>query len=433
MHLPWIALGVFAAVYAFVSFSTKHRAKTVWIGAGLLMLIGALLRDQDPAGVLSPDVIVRQAINWNVLGILTGAMLIADLFVHSRVPVLLASRIAAVLRKPHWILLGICALSGVLSMFVDNVTTLLIVSPLALAIARSEKTSPVPLLIGIAVSANLQGAATMVGDPPSMILASSLKLTFNDFFVHRGRASMFFFMQAGAIAGGAVLYLVFRRIGRERIRVAREPVRTWVPAILILVMIAFLASASVLDPDFRWLAGTGMTTLGILAVAWHWRREPRTTVRLLKRYDLPTILFLAGIFVLAHALQGFGWIAALARQIAGLTGDSSLATFLILVWGSVLASAFVDNIPYVAAALPIAHSLAAMVGGDPFLYGAGLMMGACLGGNITPIGASCNVVAVGLLRREGYQVTFWEFARIGLPFTLAATSAGALALWLTWR
>ena len=153
---------------------------------------------------------------------------------------------------------------------------------------------------------------------------------------------------------------------------------------------------------------------------------------MLRRYDVPTVLFLAGIFVLAHALQGFGWVKALAGLIARASGDSEFGAFILVVWGSVLISAFVDNIPYVAAALPVTQSLATMVGGTPFLYAAGLLMGACLGGNITPIGASCNIVAVGQLRREGYAVSFWDFARIGLPFTIAATAVGSTVLWLIW-
>ena len=153
----------------------------------------------------------------------------------------------------------------------------------------------------------------------------------------------------------------------------------------------------------------------------------------LKRYDLPTIFFLAGIFILADMMFKFGWIGLIARGIKAVVGDNPFFAYTLIVWFSVIVSAFIDNIAYIALMLPVASELAATIGGHPFLYAGGLLVGSCLGGNITPFGASANVVAVGLLRKEGYTVSTGDFVRIGLPFTLAATTAGAVFLWLTWR
>jgi Na+/H+ antiporter NhaD/arsenite permease-like protein len=345
---------------------------------------------------------------------------------------LLADLIVDHCRTTRMALVSVCIFSGFISAFVDNVTTVLLVSPVALAISRRTKVSPVPILIGIAVSANLQGAATLIGDPPSMLLAGAFKLSFNDFFFHAGKPSMFFAMQVGAAASAVVLFLVFRHHRQPMKAVEVVKPKTWVPVGFIAVMIAFLASSSHFDPDFRWLAGTGNLILGCLAFAWGMLREPEEAKQILKRYEFPTMFLLAGIFVLAYAMDSFGWVKAIADGIAKLVGGNRFAAYTLIVWISVLVSAFVDNIAYVALMLPVTKTLAAAVGGDPFLYAAGLLIGACLGGNITPIGASCNVVAVGILRREGHHVTFGQFARIGLPFTVVATLAGYIFIWLFW-
>ena len=324
------------------------------------------------------------------------------------------------------------AFAGAVSAFVDNVTTVLLITPVVLAIVHRTGVSPVAPMLGIAISANLQGAATLIGDPPSMLMAGYLHLGFNDFFFHQGRPSIFFAIQAGAVAGFAVLYLIFRRHRASMPPVDVPAPKTWVPVGLIAVMIAFLASTSRFDPGFRWLAGTGNTILGALAFLWYWRTHRADAVALIRRYNVNTIFFLAGIFVLAYAMDRFGWVKAIADGIAGAVGGNRFAAYSLIVWVSVLVSAFVDNIAYVALMLPVAGILETSVGGPTFLYASGLLIGACLGGNITPIGASCNVVACGVLRREGWPVGFWQFARIGLPFTLAATLFGYLFVWFVW-
>ena len=427
--LAWIILIVFALTYGYLCFGRSHKAASLWVGIGLMLLARAVLADQDPAGAMTVRGILTEAISWNVLGVLAGAMVIADLFLDSGVPVLMADRLAERCRSTRWALLAVCAFSGLVSAFVDNVTTVLLVTPVALAIVHRTGTNPVPLIVGIAVSANLQGAATLVGDPPSMLMAGYYRLGFNDFFVYQGRPSLFFAMQAGALASLVVLFFFFRDYRAPMPHVEVAPVKTWVPVGLILLMISFLASSSRFDPGFTWLAGTGNVLLGLLSLLWYASRYRQDAKALLKRYDASTIVFLAGIFVLAYAMDRFGWVKAIADAITAAVGDNRFLAYSLIVWVSVLVSAFVDNIAYVALMLPVTSMLSTSVGGSPFLYAAGLLVGACLGGNITPIGASCNVVACGILRREGRPVGFWQFARIGLPFTLAATAAGYLFVW----
>lgn len=430
--LAWIILIIFAVTYAFLCFGPGHKARGVWTGIILMLVARALFADQDPAGAMTLRAVLTQAISWNVLGVLAGAMLIADLFLDSGVPVLLADRMAEHCRSTHWALLAVCAFAGVVSAFVDNVTTVLLITPVALAIVHRTGCSPVPLMVGIAVSANLQGAATLIGDPPSMLMAGYFRMGFNDFFVYHGRPSLFFAIQVGALAGFAVLYWCFRSYRTPMTHVDVPAPKTWVPVGLILLMIAFLASTSKYDPGFTWLAGTGNLILGALAFLWYWCARRADARALMRRYNASTIVFLAGIFVLAYAMDRFGWVKAIADAIAAAVGDNRFMAYTLIVWVSVLVSAFVDNIAYVALMLPVTSVLETSVGGSAFLYAAGLLVGACLGGNITPIGASCNVVACGVLQREGHPVTFWQFARIGLPFTLAATLVGYLFIWFVW-
>jgi Na+/H+ antiporter NhaD/arsenite permease-like protein len=430
--LRWIILVIFALTYLFLCVTRHFRARGLWIGVLLLLTAGLLFREEDPRGALTAGAILTQAISWNVLGVLAGAMLIADLFLDSGVPLLLADRLVDQCPTTHWALLAVCAFAGLVSAFVDNVTTVLLIAPVALAIVKRARVDPVPVLVGLAVCANLQGAATLVGDPPSMLLAGYLRLGFNDFFVHQGRPSIFFAIQVGAFCGLLVLYRFFRanRAPMQAIEVPQP--KTWGPVGFIVAMIVFLAASSHFDPGFVWLAGTGNAILGVLALAWYSRRFPGDVKRLLRGYNVGTIFFLAGIFVLAYAMERFGWVQVIADGIAGAVGRNRFMAYTLIVWASVLVSAFVDNIAYVALMLPVTRVLETSVGGSAFLYAAGLLIGACLGGNITPIGASCNVVVCGILQREGRPVSFWQFARIGLPFTLAATTAGYLFIWFVW-
>ncbi len=430
--LRWVILVLFAATYGLLCVGRGHKALIVWTGIALMLGAGALLPPLAQPNPLALRTVLTDAISWNVLGVLAGAMLIADLFLDSGVPVLLADRLAEHCRSTRWALLAVCGFTGLASAFLDNVTTVLLIAPVALAIVQRTGLSPVPLMVGIAVSANLQGAATLIGDPPSMLLAGYFRLGFNDFFVYQGRPSIFFAIQAGAAAGLAVLYWFFRgyRVPVTPVEVPRP--KTWVPVVFISAMIAFLASCSAFDPGFVWLAGTGNVLLALLAFLWYWRRFPREAAAILRAYHFETFLFLAGIFVLAYAMESAGWVGTVAYGIERAVGRDPFRAYTLIVWVSVLVSAFVDNIAYVALMLPVTRMLEASVGGPAFLYAGGLLVGACLGGNITPIGASCNVVACGLLARAGHPVTFWQFARIGLPFTVAATLCGYLFLWLAW-
>jgi Na+/H+ antiporter NhaD/arsenite permease-like protein len=415
-------LVVFVVVYAALVLWKRRRTEAIWVGC-LALLVGRILSPRE----------AFHAVEWNVIGIFAGILLLAEVFTASGMPVRIADLLIDRAKNVGLAILYVCLFSGFVSIFVENVATVLIVAPIALEVSRRARISPTPFLVGIAISSNLQGAGTLIGDPPSMILAGFLKMNFNDFFVYQGKPSIFWSVQIGAIASAFVLWLIYRRHRQPVVFIEPPPLRSWTPTLSLVVLIVLLALSPIFDPDFHWLGGTICMVMGLVMLLWDGRGEPGKTSTLLKHYDWNTTFFLVGVFIIVAALVKTGLIDDFARIFSAATGDRPVVIYIALVAVSVLFSAFVDNIPYITTMIPVVSEVARNVGANPVPLIFGMLLGASLGGNITPFGASANVVAVGLLRKEGLTVSTGEFVRIGLPFTLAATSAGALFLWLTWH
>ena len=440
MNPKLAAIIVFSLVYVFLAVSKKYRARALWAGVLVLALLGVYVSGEGVSLWGRAASSARQVfflINWNVMGIFAGVLLVAEFFILTKVPVLLSDILVDRSRNVGQAILLVCLLTSFVSVFVENVATVLIIAPLALQISQRLKISPVPFLIGIAIASNLQGTATLVGDPPSMILASHMKLNFNDFFIYRGRLGIFFAVQVGAVFSFVVLWLFYRKYKQPAIYIEKEKVTSWVPTIMLVAMITSLALVPVLEKAGLHLsAGMICCTFGALTMLWAVVRDRPGAWKVIRKYDYRTVAFLMGVFALVGTLglEQVGLIDDIKDFMMGLVGNSRALAFVVVVGFSVIFSAFIDNVPYLTAMLPVVTKLSAELGGDagnpllPF----GLLVGACLGGNITPIGAAANVVAVGQLRREGYPVGFWEFAKIGLPFTIAATIPAAIFLWLVW-
>jgi Na+/H+ antiporter NhaD/arsenite permease-like protein len=267
-----------------------------------------------------------------------------------------------------------------------------------------------------------------------MILAAWQRMSFNDFFFMKGKPGIFFAVELGAAASLFVLWLVFRKHRQPVGDIRVVKVRHWTPAALLCLMVIGLAVGSRFDPGFSYLGGVTCMGFGIAGLAWQWRRGKRKAAAILRRrFDFETTFFLAGIFMLVHCLSVMGIVEDIALAVQRVAGHSPIVLFLVVVAVSVFISGFVDNVPYVMAMIPVASLLGSGAGMKPEVLVFGLVVSACLGGNITYVGAAANVVAVGMLRKRGHEVNFWDFARIGLPFTLAATTAASLFLWFVWR
>ncbi len=422
MYARLVALAVFLAAYCLFVLFPNRRMPFALIGAGVLVVLGGL----SPLNAFA-------SINWNVMGIFVGTLAVTDVFIASRVPAYLAEMI--VIRSPNtaWAILLICALTGFISAFVENVATVLIVAPIAMALAKKLKINPMNMMISIAVTSNLQGCATLIGDPPSMLLGGFAKMNFFDFIVYQGRPSIFFAVELGAFFSFVVLWLFFRGFRRKEPIIKTETVRSYFPSALLIVLVLLLAGSSVVWPDAQYTSGSLCMIAGAISLLWG-RLELKVPVaKGLRSLDWDTTLFLIGVFVLVGGMTHSGWIDAASAFLSGLIGSDIFLGYTIIVFMSVAVSAFVDNVPFLAAMLPLALSMSGRLGIHPSLFLFGLLVGASLGGNITPIGASANIVACGMLKREGYPVSFGDFMRIGIPFTFAAVIPAYIFVWLVWR
>ncbi|MDD5255166.1 MAG: SLC13 family permease [Candidatus Omnitrophica bacterium] len=415
------SLAIFVCAYLlFVVFSRLRTA--IAVCAACLLLLAGALSWKDAFWV----------INWNVMGIFVGTLAVADVFMKSRVPAYIAELIVDKAKNTAWAILFICALTGFISAFVENVATVLIVAPVALSLAKKLKINPMNMMIGVAISSNLQGAATLIGDPPSMLLGGFARMNFGDFFFYRGKPSIFFAVELGALASFLVLYFLFRK-HKEKARILEvEKIRSWVPTVMLAALIVSLALSSFFVCGFSYMAGIICMAFGIIALIWEKLANKGAIIRGLRELDWDTTFFLAAIFILVGSLTMNGWIEAAAGYLSGLVGSNIFFGYTLIVFLAVFLSAFVDNVPFLAAMLPVAISMSSKLGVDPSLFLFGLLIGASLGGNITPIGASANIVTCGLLKKEGYEVRFKDFVKIGLPFTLVAVTTAYLFVWFVW-
>ncbi|MFA4933617.1 MAG: SLC13 family permease [Candidatus Omnitrophota bacterium] len=417
-----VSLAVFLLAYL-LFILLPHRRTLVALSGSILL-------------VLTQAVSLKEAffaVNWNVMGIFVGTLIIADVFMQSRVPAYIAEAVVDKAKNTAWAILFICALSGFISAFVENVATVLIVAPISLALAKKLKINPTNMMIAIAVSSNLQGAATLIGDPPSMLLGGFAKMNFGDFFFYKGKPSIFFAVELGALVSLFVLYFIFRKHKLKVRLIPVEKVKSWVPTVLLVSLIVLLAVSSFFDTGFSSLAGKICMAFGIIALIWEKLANKASIASGLKKLDWDTTFFLIGIFIIVGGVSLTGWIQVLADYLASLVGSNIFLGYTVIVFFSVILSAFIDNVPFLAAMLPVAMIMADKLQVNPSLFLFGLLIGASLGGNITPIGASANIVACGLLKKEGYPVKFAHFMRIGFPFTIVAVTAAYLFVWFIWR
>lgn len=385
------------------------------------------------AGVISPHAAIA-SINWNILMMIGGTMITVYYFIESKMPNRLADMLLERSRNLMWVIVYMSVFAGLISAFIDNVATVLMVAPVGLAICRKLDADPGPMIISIAVSSNLQGAATLVGDTTSMMLGSYAHMDFSSFFWFHGRPGIFFAVELGAAATIPVMMMIFRK-EKQPVTVSEktEP-ETKMPAVMLVGLVATLIAVSFIHdkPENT----NGFICIGFAAATmlldYARRRTGDGAAAALKSVDFETLLLLLGLFTVIAGITEAGIIDDIAGIIADAGGSNMLKLYLIIVWGSVLISAFVDNIPYVATMLPVIAGVSQQLGVEPYMLYFGLLTGATLGGNLTPIGASANITAVGILRKNGRPVTFSDFMKIGVPFTLTAVVVGSLFIWFVW-
>lgn len=420
----YAAIAVFAITYILMLVFSKYRPY-IALASALFFII---------SGMLPVDKILG-AIDFNVLLMIMGTMGIVALFIDSKMPQLLADIIMEKVPNVMWAAIAMSLFSGIISAFVDNVATVLMVAPVALEICKKLKTNPVPFIIAIAVSSNLQGAATLVGDTTAIMLGSALDMSFMDFFWYKGRPSIFFAVELGALMSVLILAFLFRR---EKAPIPKGQNRTqvtdYVPSVLLLGTIVLLILASFIPNKPSTTNGLICCALLLIGLIYNFAKKKTLSAVTapLKEVDFETIGLLVGLFLMIGGITEQGVIDAAAGLLAKAGGGNIFFLYTVIVWASVLISAFIDNIPYVATMIPVIGGLAAALNADPTVLYFGLLSGATLGGNCTPIGASANITGIGILRREGYTVKNSDFFQIGIPFTLAAIIPAYIYLWLVY-
>lgn len=384
-------------------------------------------------------------IDWNVIMMIAGTMGTVYLFIESKMPQLMSDVLISKMPNVKWVVVALSLFAGIVSAFVDNVATVLMIAPVALAFCKKLNISPVPSIICIAISSNLQGAATLVGDTTSILLGKAANLDFSDFFVDEGKPGMFWVVEAGAVVSALIILFMFRKDNGKIEFNSRTKVEDMVPTYLLIGTIVCLIAASFIP--YKDNAAEGQfykpdITNGIICIAFFVfgllrelvLKKNKTVVKdSLKEIDYYTIALLTGLFVVIGGIKSAGVIDVIGNAIANLGGDSPFLIYTIIVWISVILSAFIDNIPYTATMLTIVPVIASSMGMEPKILYYGLLCGATLGGNLTPIGASANIAGIGILKKEGYDVKATTFMKYGVPFTLAAVTTGYLLIWFIWR
>ena len=419
----FLALSIFVVMYIFLLALPKYRSYTAVITAVLFIVLGIL-----------PVKNALTAINYTVIMMLTGTMLIVELFIESDMPSYMAENLLKIVPNVQWAVVLLSLFAGIISAFVDNVATVLMVAPVGIEVCKKIKTNPVPVIISIAVSSNLQGAATLVGDATSILLGSYANLSFNDFFWFNGKPGICFAVELGALLTIPVILFLFRH---EKGKVNEEvtvKITDYTPTYFLIGMIISLIVASQFENKPELTNGFICCGLALILIVIEAIKQknikviPNTIITL----DIETLLLLCGLFVVIEGITEAGVIEKIVEIFMNAGGDNVFVMYTLIVFVSVLVSAFIDNIPYVATMLPVVTGIAAMMGISPYLFDFGLLIGATLGGNITPVGASANIAGIGILRKNGYEVKNSDFFRIGIPFTLVAVLSGYLFLWFVW-
>jgi Na+/H+ antiporter NhaD/arsenite permease-like protein len=413
-----VASAVFLGALAAIASERVHRTKAALAGAAFVVVVGLL----DVDGAIS-------AVDWETLGLLIGMMILVALTERTGVFSYVALRIAQLSRgRPLRLIVLLAGATGVLSAFLDNLTAILLVVPVTLVLANLLRLPAVPLVLIEIFASNIGGTATLIGDPPNIMIGTHVaELSFVDFIVALGPIAALVLL---VVTG--MLYLIYR--GRLRPDQNAEAAlrgldpgaemrgRPYVGRSLVILLgtiVAFFLHAPLhLSPAV--VAMVGATLLVLVAAD--------DVEEALERVEWATLFFFAALFVMVGALEEHGVIGAVADRLGSLTGDSALLEALVVLWGAALGSAIVDNIPFTAAMIPVVDELQ----GEGFHEATwwSLALGACFGGNATLIAAAANVAAAGMLERQGVRIGFLEFAIVGIPVTLVSLLAATLYVWL---
>jgi Na+/H+ antiporter NhaD/arsenite permease-like protein len=426
----WVSSILFVATYAVIVSEKVNRAIVSLLGAGLMVMLGVLNQETAISGI-----------DFNTLGLLTGMMVIVSITKRSGIFQYIAVWSAKKVQAQPWgILLMLSVVTAVFSALLDNVTTVLLIVPVTLLICHELDLSPYPFLFAEIFSSNIGGTATLIGDPPNIMIGSAVNLTFNDFLFNLAPiVPVILLMTLG------IIYFVWGRKlqatdeARERIMHFREQdaitdTRLLKQSLTVLALVIggfVMAQPLQLEP-----ASIAMFGAALLLLLSNLHRSPEqqseNVQQIFAKVEWVTIVFFIGLFVAVKGIEQAGVLELLADRALGLTGGDMTLTALTILWISAVVSAIVDNIPFVATMIPLIKSMAPTFGGAENLMPLwwSLALGACLGGNGSLVGASANLIVAGFAERSGHRIRFLPFMAAAFPLMILSIIVASIYIYL---
>ncbi len=425
---------VMVSIYVILSFEIIHRASITIFGALILIIASLLAGSIHPKETLH---FVIEVIDFNTIGLLLGMMIIVAILRETGIFNWVGVKAMQLSKGNLWkLMLILCIFTAITSMFVDNVTIILLMVPVTLSIFKALKISPIPFILGQTLASNIGGAATLIGDPPNIIIGSAANIDFNSFFINMTPPILVTF-----ILGIVLLKIIFRNELKREISLAEKlgtiheeslikDKSLLQNCLIVLAGIFFLFvihGAIGIEASIIALAGAAI----LLIIT----RAP--VEKVLQEVDWATLIFFAGLFVVVGILEEVGLVALLAKILIGITGGEPWLTFHTIIWMSAIASAFIENIPFTTTMVPIIeilntstsiNSLFGSLNTNPLWWA--LALGAGLGGNGTLIGSSAGVVAAGISLKYGHKISFIRWFKIGFPFMILTVALGSVILML---
>ncbi|MCX6817504.1 MAG: SLC13 family permease [Candidatus Aenigmarchaeota archaeon] len=409
-----LTLVIFIACYSLAMTRKVKIAYTALAAAGALILLG----------IVTPQAAFFDMIEWNVMGIYWGFMMISIIFMQSGMPAHIAGGLINRVRKEKYALISLCILTAVISSFMANVGTVLMVAPIAIEMAKKLKSSLFPYMVAIAISSNVVTTVTMIADPPALVLAMETGMKFFDFYWFQGKVGLGVITIFGVAAAMLSLLFIFRKMNKKITHVVERGKLDYIPTLVFV----FGTLALVIGPYFDISPGLIGVGAGIVSLI-----VGRKNLKgMMKEFDWDSFLFIGGIFIVVGSIVSVGLLSDFVGLIGGMGISNASVMLAIIIWVSVAASSFIDNVPYTILMIPVCNQLAATMGISPFPFLFGMLIGTGIGGNITPIGATANVYACGMLEKHGYKVKLKEYLKISLPFSILAVMAAHIALQLLW-
>lgn len=431
LALRLTSLGLLA-VYVLLSFEIIHRTTMAMVGAAFVIIVGILTGLFEASASFE---FVTSSIDFNTIGLLLGMMIIVAVLGDTGVFEYLGVRMSKASKGDMWrLMVMFCVFTATISMFIDNVTTVLLIVPITISVFKTLKLSPIPFIIAQVLASNVGGTATLIGDPPNILIGSAANIDFASFIINMGPT-----VSISLFASLFILKFLFRKSlaekphniedllsQDERILIKDRSVLRKSLAVLGGVIFLFIIHGTLnIEPSIIALSGAG-----ILMIVAKSRPE-----HILKQVDWSTLIFFAGLFIIISGAEKAGAIDLLSNTVLQISGGNPWVLFFMIIWISAIASAFIDNIPFAATMIPLIYaiynteSVAAVFGGlaiNPLWWA--LSLGVGFGGNGTVIGSSAGIVATGLAEVNCHRITFNQFTRVGFPFMISSLAVGSVVL-----